>query len=82
MDSPSPEYAKFEHELTKAYEKLFAVDARYSFVSKSYTPQSLAAKMTAGLASKTSSKDSDGVKTACKAVGIKHTWKEIIPYLN
>ena len=76
------QYVKFESELTKAYEKLFATDEDYSYAARLHTPQSLAAKMTAGLADNTANKDGDGIKMACKAVGIKHTWKEILPYLN
>ena len=82
MNSLSPEYVKFEDELTKAYEKLFATDKNYSYVARLHTPRSLAAKMTAGLANNTANKDGDGIRMACKAVGIKYTWKEIIPYLN
>jgi hypothetical protein len=76
------QYVKFESELTKAYEKLFATDKGYGYVARLHTPQSLAARMTAGLANNTADKDGDGIKMACKAVGIKHTWKEILPYLN
>jgi len=73
---------KFESELAKAYEILFSTNLEYRYVAKLHTPQSLAAKMTAGLADKSANKDGDGIKMACKAVGIKHTWKEIQSYLN
>lgn len=73
---------RFERELTKAYELLFANDPEYGYAAKRHTPQSLAVKMTAGLADKSANKDGSGIKMACKAVGIKHTWKEIQSYLS
>ena len=82
MDLQSSGYVKFETELAKAYEKLFATDESYWYAAKVHTPESLAAKMTAALANKTANKDGDGIKIACKALGIKPTWKEILPYLN
>jgi hypothetical protein len=73
---------RFELELAKAYELLFTTKEDYAYAARLHTPQSLAAKMTAGLADGSANKDGDGIKMACKAVGIKHTYKEIQPYLN
>lgn len=73
---------KFEAELAKAYESLFATTEDYAYAARLHTPQSLAAKMTAGLADGSANKDGKGIKMACKAVGIKHTYKEIQSYLN
>ena len=72
---------KFELELTKAYQLLFTGED-YAYAARLHTPQSLAVKMTAGLADGTANKDGDGIKMACKAVGIKHTYKDIRSYLN
>lgn len=72
---------KFEAELAKAYESLF-ISEDYAYVARSHTPQSLAATMTAKLADGSASKHGKGVRMACKAVGIRHTYKAIKSYLN
>lgn len=74
--------AIFELHLQRAYTDLFANNSEYSFVASRTTPSELAFKMTLLLAKRKASKDGEGVKRACKAVGIKHTYKAIVVYLN
>jgi phosphotransacetylase len=42
----------------------------------------LAERMTDGLLTGRSNKDSDAIKATCKALGIKHTYKAIAVFLN
>jgi len=82
MSTQSSQYDKFQSELEKAYEILFATDRRYSSVSISHTPHSLAVLMTEKLTHRSADKSNTGVKMACKVVGIKPNWNQIIPYLT
>lgn len=43
-------------------------------------PEVLALRMTVGLARGSANKDGDGIKRACKACGIKHTYQAIRAY--
>ena len=71
----------FTATLAAQYRDLFALPD-YAMAAARYTPESLAEKMTAGLLVGGSSKDGDGIKRACKALGVKHTYKAIIAYLD
>lgn len=72
----------FENHLRAAYEDLFVNDPEYNYVSERTTPQELASKIVVLLADGNANKDGKGIKRACKAVGIKHTYKAIKEYLN
>lgn len=73
---------RFESELVAQYRDLFASDADYACSAAHTTPETLAAKMTAGLVSGSASKDGKGIKRACKTFGIKHTYTAIRAFLN
>ncbi len=72
---------QFQTALTDAYKDLFANDPEYAYSASRTTPEALAVKMTAGLATGAANKDGTGIKRACKAVGIKPTWAAIRAYL-
>lgn len=88
--------AKFEAALEAAYTELFGKHPDYlhhgqpqtihgntgSTVLPSLTPHALAVKMAAGLATGSAHHVGEGVKRACKAVGIKYTRKAIVAYLK
>jgi hypothetical protein len=74
--------AVFELHLSRAYEDLFANDPEYQLAASRYRPSELACKMTLGLAKGDANKDGEGIRRACKAVGIKHTYKAIREYLT
>lgn len=74
-------YDKFRSALVEAYKDLFATDP-YAYIAASRTPEQLADKMVASLKAGTANKDGEGIKRACKACGIKQTYKAIVPYLN
>lgn len=72
---------RFVLALTDAYTDLFVNDASYAFSAARTTPANLAVKMTNGLMSGDANKDGEGIKRACKAVGIAHTYKAIRAFL-
>lgn len=72
---------KFQEELEKQYEVLFATDKDYAYAASTSTPKELAEKMTGGLIRGSASKDGDGIKRTCKKLGIKHTYKGILEFL-
>lgn len=74
--------ATFESHLVDAYKDLFANDPEYAYAASRVTPTELAYKMSVGLATGEANKDGEGIKRACKAVGIKHTYKAIRDYLT
>jgi hypothetical protein len=74
--------ATFESHLVDAYKELFASDPEYAYAAARTTPARLARKMAAVLVTGAANKDGEGIKRACKAVGIKHTYKAIRDYLN
>ena len=74
-------YQRFVDELTKAYADLFANDPEYAYAAARNTPEGLAAKMAAGLADESANLDGAGIKRACKACGIRQTYKAIRPFL-
>ena len=80
---------RFEAALCAAYIDLFETDPEYAYVrgrsivtGAQNSPEGLAARMTAGLANGSANKDGRGIRAACKAVGIKPTYKELRAYLN
>lgn len=73
---------KFIEELEKAYSVLFETDSRFFYSKRVTTPLELAAKMANGLATGSANKDGEGVKIACKACGIKNTYKDLRAFLN
>jgi hypothetical protein len=78
-------FAIFESHLADAYKDLFANDPEYAYaVTRRHhvTPAELAHNMSKGLATGAANKDGEGIKRACKAVGIKHTYKAIQDYLS
>jgi len=72
---------RFEAALADAYRDLFTNDPEYAYAATRSTPEALAAKMTASLAAGTANKDGEGVKRACKALGVKQTYAAIRPFL-
>jgi hypothetical protein len=72
----------FRVSLERAYGALFANDPNYAYSAARTTPAALAEKMTIGLAKGEANKDGEGVKTACKALGIAYTYKAIAAYLT
>ena len=74
--------AIFELHLSDAYADLFANDPEYAYSAARCRPSELAYKMTLGLCKGEANTDGEGIKRACKAVGIKHTYKAISAYLN
>lgn len=72
---------RFVGELTTAYEQLFA-QPEYAFAASRTSPHELAIKMTEGLVTRGANKDGRGIQIACKACGIRHTYKAIADFLN
>jgi hypothetical protein len=72
---------RFETVLAGQYRRLFETPD-YALAAARYTPEALAAQMTAGLLDGTANKDGDGIKATCKALGINHTYKAIGAYLQ
>ena len=72
---------RFQAELTTHYKALIDTPD-YKLAKERYTPEELAAKITAGLRNNTASKDGEGVKRTCKALGIKFTYGAIQAYLK
>jgi hypothetical protein len=75
-------FATFRSHLADAYKDLFANDPKYAYTASVTNPAKFAHKMSVGLATKGANKDGEGIRRACKAVGIKHTYKAIRDYLN
>jgi hypothetical protein len=75
-------FAIFKSHLADAYKDLFANDPEYAYAASRAAPTELAYKMSVGLATGAANKDGEGIKRACKAVGIKHTYKAIQDYLT
>lgn len=74
--------AIFELHLQRAYTYLFENDSDYIYASQRKTPDELAYSMTLSLCKGIGDKDGKGIAAACKAVGIKQTYKAIGAYLN
>ncbi len=71
----------FRAHLFSAYTDLFKCDPAYAFVGTRTTPADLADRMVQALASGTANIEGEGIRRACRAVGIKHTRKAIRDYL-
>lgn len=71
---------QFHAELTRQYERLFK-DPDYAFSASTCTSSGLADKMTRAFISGSANKDGNGVKFACKAIGIPYTYKAISAFL-
>lgn len=67
--------------LTAAYRELFE-RPEYAAARARGTPEDLAERMVAGLVAGTADKDGEGVRRACKACGIKHTYRAIREYVS
>ena len=74
--------AKFTNELEKAYAFLFKNDPEYAYSAARNTPRELAEKMTSAFLKGSANRDGAGIKLACKAIGIKQTFKAISSFLN
>ena len=74
--------AIFELHLQRAYTDLFANDPEYAYSAARCTPSELAYKMTLALAKNEANKDGQGIKSVCKLLKIKYTYKAIYEYLN
>lgn len=72
----------FRAHLEAAYTDLFATDPEYAYVASRTTPAALAERMTASLEKGTANKDGEGIRRACRAVGIRHTYRAITAYLR
>ena len=72
---------RFKVFLVTTYAELFQTPD-YAMAAARHTPESLAEKMIAGLIDGTADKDGDGIKRACRALGLKHTYKTIREYLQ
>jgi hypothetical protein len=72
---------QFRDVLAAQYRELFTTP-EYATAAARMTPEALATRMTDGLISGAASKDGDGIKRTCKALGIKNTYAAIKTYLN
>lgn len=73
---------KFTEELERAYSVLFETDSHFAYSKSVTTTKELAVKMANGLANGSANKDGAGVKLACRACGIKNTYKDLRAFLN
>ena len=71
----------FRDTLAAQYRDLFATDPEYAYSASIRTPEALAEKMTAGLATGRANKEGAGIRRTCKALGIAYTHKAISAYL-
>jgi hypothetical protein len=67
---------KFIPTLTAEYVRLFQTP-EYAMAAARYSPEFMAVKMARGLLTGAASKDGEGIRNTCKALGIKHTYKAI-----
>lgn len=73
---------RFVEALAEAYARLFAErEADYALAAARYPPVAFAAKMTDGIVTGRAHHAGDGVKAACKAMGIKHTRRAILAFV-
>ena len=73
---------RFMDALVVAYRDLFATSREYAYIASRITPEALALKITEGLHTGAANKDGEGVKRACKAMGIKQTYNAIQGFFN
>jgi hypothetical protein len=74
-------FEQFVAVLTDHYCQLFDNNEAYSVAKARYTPEQLAEKMALSLKNGAGSKDGDGIKRTCKALGVAYTYKAINAYL-
>ena len=60
----------------------FDTNPEYARIAKQISAHDLAVKMTEGLMKGSASKDGRAIKSTCKALGIKYTYKAIADYLK
>jgi len=72
----------FRAELARQYVDLFKTDPDYAYSASRSTPEQLADKMTASLATGAANKDGKGIRRTCTALGIKYTYAAIREYLK
>lgn len=60
----------------------FENDAEYAYSAARTSPEALAEKMVNGLIFGNANKDGDAIKSTCKALKIKHTYKAIKAFLG
>ena len=60
----------------------FDTNPEYALVSRQTSAHDLAVKMAEGLIKGSASKDGRAIKSTCKALGIKYTYKSIVEYLK
>lgn len=73
---------KFTLALEYAYVDLFANDPEYAYSASRTTPKALASTMASYLMKGDANKEGEGIKRACKACGIKQTYKAISAFLQ
>lgn len=71
----------FETTLAAQYAELFTTED-YAMAAARYTPEALAAKITAGLALGNADKTGTGVRRTCKILDIRPTYTAIAAYIN
>lgn len=67
--------------LTGQFKHLFTTPA-YAIAAAKTTPEAMAEKFVSGLIDGSAANDGVAVKSTCKALGIKPTYKAIREYLN
>ncbi len=72
---------RFRVFLITDYTELLQTPA-YAAAAAKHTPETLADAMIAGLANGSADKEGAAVKRACKALGVKHTYKALREYLS
>ena len=72
----------FINALTEHYTYLFENDLNYLVVASKYTPLDYAIKTVEGLIANTVCKEGKGVKSTCKQLKIKNTYKAIQEFLS
>ncbi len=78
-------FDRFRAELEQAYTRLFAEHPDYHAVAATMTPAAMAQKMADALRAGSAgigSIQGDGVKAACKNLGVKRTFAAIARYLD
>ncbi len=73
---------KFETALIEILIHLFAFDPKFALARDRTTPERLARRMTKGLPAQEVSKDGPAVRSVCRQLKIKHTYKAIAEYLE
>jgi hypothetical protein len=73
---------KFTQALELAYIDQFTNDPEYAYSAAVATPKALASKMASYLMTGDANKEGEGIKRACKACGIRQTYKAISAFLQ